>query len=113
MEIDILPVGEWLPDQPQLNNPGVNTATNVLPLTAQSYTPAPQFARSATAALPSMPLGAFAAQDSSGNPGLYTGTASDLYILTSSTKPNFSAVSSSAGAYAVPSGGYWDFDTFD
>lgn len=113
MQDQILPVGEWLPDQPQLNNPGVNTANNVLPLTKQSYTPASQFARSATAALPSAALGAFAAQDSSGNPGLYTGTTGDLYILTSASAPNFSKVSSASGAYAVPSGGYWDFDTFD
>lgn len=107
-----LHVGEWLPDQPQNENPGVNTATNVLPLTERSYTPFSQFVRSATAALPTAPLGATSATDNYGNAAIYTGTAADLYILTSATKPNFSRVSSAPGAYAVPSGGYWSFAPF-
>lgn len=108
----IVPVGEWLPDLPQNGNPGINTAMNVLPLTEQSYSPVPSFLRGATTALPSAPLGAFSTKDNSENPAVYVGTASDLFILDNGTKPNFKKVSSSAGAYSVPQGSAWSFDTF-
>ena len=34
-----IPVGEWTPDQPDFQNPGSKTITNVAPLTARSYGP--------------------------------------------------------------------------
>lgn len=34
-----IPLGEWLPDQPAIGNPGLIAAKNVFPLTAESYGP--------------------------------------------------------------------------
>src|SRR5437660_12635811 len=38
---EFMPFGEWLPDQPNFNNPGAKTIKNVIPVTAQSYGPMP------------------------------------------------------------------------
>lgn len=103
--------GEYLPDQPDLNNPGISVAQNVIPRTKTSYSPMPSFQVSASTALNSAPLGAFSAVDSVGNVGNYVGTASKLYSMTNATKPNFVDVSN--GTYAVPGGSCWNFSEAD
>lgn len=104
-----IPIGDWLPDQPDYNNPGSPTIENVIPRTKTSYSPVPAFQRVATTPLAGPPLGAFSSPDSNGNPALYAGTASKLYRATAATIPNF--VDASGAAYAVPSGGHWSFTT--
>src|SRR5215471_6605453 len=39
MPSKILPIPEWLPDQPQFANPGTSRVVNVIPITQQSYGP--------------------------------------------------------------------------
>lgn len=107
-----MPIGEWLPDQAQNENPGVTIATNVLPLTESSYTPFSQFVRSASSALPTVPLSAFSTTDNSGDAATYAGTTTDLFVLTSATVPNLANVSSGAGAYSTPTGNWWSFENF-
>jgi hypothetical protein len=84
----------------------------VLPLTRTSYTPIAQFARSSSTPIPTAPLGSLAAADSAGDAAIYVGDATDLFILTSASNPNFANASSAAGAYATPTGNAWNFDTF-
>lgn len=90
-----VPCGEWLPDQPSYNNPGCDVADNVVPVTTSTYAPMPGFLKSATIPLNGPPLAAFSARDSEGNPGLYAGTASKLYVAVAATAPNFVSASGS------------------
>jgi hypothetical protein len=57
--------GEWLPDLPEFNNPGLVEAKNCIPVD-DSYTDFPVLAVSGSA-LAAAPLGAFAAVDDSGD----------------------------------------------
>lgn len=70
---------EWTPDLPDLGNPGLIEATNLLPGSG-AYIPQPSLTV-ASDALATQALGAFAAVDSSGNAVTYAGDAGDLYVL--------------------------------
>jgi hypothetical protein len=96
--------GEWLPDLPEFNNPGLVEAKNCIPVD-DSYTDFPALAVSGSA-LAAAPLGAFAAIDDSGIPEIYAGTATALYERTGT-----SWTSRSASAMAASS--YWRFAQFD
>lgn len=79
-----IPVAEYTPDQPDLQNPGSGNVHNCLPRTAQSYGPMPSLA------VYSSPLatrcqGAYAFQDSGGNVNGFAGDASHLYRLIAGT----------------------------
>lgn len=102
-----LPLGEWLPDLPDLENPGATGVENVIPRTRSSYSPMPSFATISSSALAAAPLGAFSAVDASGNPGSYVGTTAKLYRMTNATNPNFA--DSSGAVYTTPAGRAWSF----
>lgn len=91
-----LPFGEWLPDQPELNNPGALIARNVYP-SAQGYLPAREPIQVADA-LPSKVLGLITAQDTSAQVNNFAGTASSLHRLVSGS---WTDVTRLAGPYAV------------
>jgi hypothetical protein len=93
----LIPPGEWLPDQPPIENTGALTATNVVPKTQRSYGPWRQLSVLSTNALDSRPLGAFAGYSYAGGVFVFAGDAAKLYSYTGST---FADVSK-AGGYAT------------
>ena len=106
----IIPLSEWLPDLPDLNNPGLVKCINVFPGAGGSYTPVAGPALAASAAALGTVLGATFARDVANNTYTYCGDASALYVQSSSTFAN--AVRLSAGvttSYAVASGDVWEF----
>jgi len=80
---------EWLPDQPELNNPGLIEALNVIPVagTYKSFAPL----QTSGNALPQRPLGAFM-----GNANAPSGSRHDLYAAYVATAISFSRFDSSA-----------------
>ena len=96
--------GEWLPDLPFNENPGLVEAKNCLPVD-DYYADFPELAPSG-ATLAATALGAFAAVDSSGDPEIYVGTADQLYERVSGAWTARSAVTLGAAAY-------WRFAQFD
>lgn len=71
-----LPLGEWLPDLPALNNPGALEALNVFPANG-CYVPFPQ--ATLEESLPDICRGAFSIALPSGTRLLYAGTPGGLY----------------------------------
>ena len=67
-----VPVAEYMPDQPDLQNPGSGYVRNCLPRTAQSYGPMPSLAAYSNA-LTARCQGAFACQDGAGNVNAFAG----------------------------------------
>lgn len=74
-----VPFGEWLPDQPALNNPGVTRAHNVIPGSGQFYKPFPSARQFAPSSLPSRPLAAISLLDNAGTAHVYAGSRSALF----------------------------------
>lgn len=89
--------GEYLPDQPELNNPGATAVKNVLPRTERSYGPLGALSP-VSDALSARPQGAAAYRDSIGNVSTFAGDATDLYLLDGTT---WDEISKSTGAYTV------------
>jgi hypothetical protein len=104
-----LKVSEYAPDLPPLG-PGSALVKNVIPRTPLSYGPMSSLAVFSNA-LAARCQGAIAGVDSGGNVTAYAGDATDLYALTPDSI-SWSVVSSSAGAYATPADGLWQFVTF-
>jgi hypothetical protein len=77
----MIPFGEYLPDQPQFNNPGVTKALNVYP-SEIGYRPFPAFSPYSDAANGRV-MGAVFLKDSESNTFGYAGTATKLYQLSS------------------------------
>ncbi len=102
----VVPFGEWLPDLPEFANPGALTARNVIPK-KDSYGPA-QGLVSQTNALDARVIGAFAANDATGNAFFYAGTATKLYEGVA----NVFTDQSKLGGYATAAGFRWNFDQF-
>ena len=75
----MIPFGEYLPDQPQYNNPGVTKALNVYP-SEIGYRPFPAFATYSDAANGRV-LGAIFLKDTESNTFGYSGTTTKLYKL--------------------------------
>lgn len=100
----ILAFGEYLPDLPDLENPGVTVATNVIPY-ATSYGPFPSPV-AYTGALAGVARGFIAAKDSSGNVYNYAGDASDLYRLSDTT---WAIATRGSGDYTTASTDQWEF----
>jgi hypothetical protein len=96
--------GEWLPDIPEYQNPGLVEARNCIPVD-DYYTDFSELAGSGST-LAAAPLGAFAAVDSSGDPEIYAGTATQLYERVGSAWTARSAVTLGATSY-------WRFAQFD
>lgn len=98
-----LRLGEWLPDQPVLNHPGLVDARNCLPVD-DYYT---EFSGIQTSgdALAADPVGAFAAVDDGGDPEIYAGTGVGLYERSGSSWTDRSDTTYNAT--------YWQFAQFD
>lgn len=100
----VLPLGQWLPDQPALGNPGVTVARNCLPR-PNGYGPlASQTVFSP--AMAAMARGGLAAKDKAGNAYTYAGTAAKIYSLTAA---NATSVTNVGGDYALADDSYWAF----
>jgi hypothetical protein len=102
----IIPLPEWLPDLPFLNNPGATVATNVYP-GQQSYTPVPSMIKTASASAFGVIIGTFYARDSANNTYTYAGDQSALYIQSGVT---FNvATNTSSGPYTTGTFESWEF----
>jgi hypothetical protein len=107
-----LPIGEWLPDQPDFNNPGAATITNVLPRTEQSYGPM-QAPSVYSSALTARCQGSLSMRDLNGTVYVFAGDATKLYLM--NTAGTFNNVSAGGGApYTVAAwpSGFWSATTF-
>jgi hypothetical protein len=98
--------GEWLPDHPEFNNPGLIEARNCLPR-GTSYT---DFASVSTFddALADPPIGAYATIDDDGAPEIYAGTADALY-----EKVGTAWTDRTPAPYTSGVNDYWRFSQFD
>jgi len=95
-------LGEWMPDLPYYENPGLTEALNCLPVDGQ-YTPY-QGAFVSGNAITARPQGAFAAVDNLGNPFVYVGDATKLYVSTTG-----GAWTTSAATYTIAATDSWNF----
>lgn len=91
-----LPFGEWMPDQPALNNPGVTRAHNVIPGSGAFYRPFPSPEPYAETALPSRPYAAISMLDRNSNAHVYTATQRNLFTQDPGTR-NWTDVSKDSG----------------
>ena len=99
----VFPFGPWLPDQPDYQNQGVITATNVLP-GATGYLPLRQLTIS-TDALDARPRGAIQARDKDGTVFQYSGDAAKLYQNVSNAWTD----RSKSGGYSTGDEEVWEF----
>jgi hypothetical protein len=99
--------GEWLPDQPALENAGLVEARNCLPVDS-SYT---EFGSVNTSddALADPPTGAYATVDDAGDPEIYAGTTDALYEKVGSSWTDRTP----ASPYTSGANDYWRFVQFD
>jgi hypothetical protein len=95
-------LGEYLPDLPYYDNPGLTEALNCLPVDGQYAAYQPVFVGGD--AIASRPQGAAAAVDSLGNPYVYVGDATKLYV--SSLVGSWTA---SAASYTIALQDAWNF----
>ena len=72
--------GPFTPDQPDLNNPGLELARNVLPR-VNGYDSLPALNAYGTNKLPSRCRGAFSAQDAADTAYVFAGTETQLWSL--------------------------------
>lgn len=103
----IIPFGEWLPDMPELANPGASVAKNVVP-DANSYRSFPKL-NTYTSSIGGICKGAIVARDNAGNYYNFVGDTSSLYV---STQLSWSAVTRLSSSYNTPSDDYWEFVQF-
>lgn len=101
----IIECGEWLPDQPNLGNPGATIAQNCLPA-PRGFKPFPS-PSVLSDALDSRPLGAHSGTDSDGDPHSYAGNDTKIYSLTGAAWTDISK----AGGY-TNTATRWDFDSY-
>lgn len=104
--METVPVGEWLPDQPDLANPGATEAKNVIPW-KDSYKSFPSLSEQSANALGDRCQGAYFARDNSGNVYNFAGDETKLYLYQQSSYSDVSRAS--GGAYSTPSDGDWEF----
>lgn len=108
MSITAFSFGEWLPDLPELGNPGLTIAMNVLPYD-RSYKPFLPLASISVAAA-SRPMGALYPSGANGSTfydSIYVGLQNALHIYTSAG----GWTNRSSTVYASTTN--WDFDQFD
>lgn len=102
--------GEWLPDQPDLNNAGVTVATNVVPA-ANGYRSFPSFVSFSNAATARI-RGMFAAKDTSDNVSLFAGDEGKLYKFNQGTSDLDDVSKSGTPAYDLAGPERWRFSQF-
>lgn len=91
-----VPFGEWLPDQPALNNPGVTRAHNVIPGSGPFYKPFPSPEQYAPTSLPSRPYAAISLLDNLRNAHVYAASQRKLFTQDPGTA-NWTDISRPAG----------------
>lgn len=101
----------WRPDLPSVGSGYSSYVRNVLPRTATTYGPFPDFQQYATAPLDARCQGAVSILDSADNVNTFAGTGTDLFQMTVAG-PTFSNVSSSVGAYHCGSDETWSWALF-
>jgi hypothetical protein len=106
----ILPLAEWAPDQPNLAE-YTSIATNVVPLTQQSYGPMLSLQAYSTNALASLCIGMGFAEDNAAVNHIFAGTSSKLEIITAGSQ-TWADISNSAG-YTAAAGENWRFAQFN
>jgi|2_EtaG_2_1085320.scaffolds.fasta_scaffold17957_2 hypothetical protein len=73
--------GEWLPDMPEIDNPGCVNVSNVIPFGPGGYKPFKDFSAHSTTATTARVLGAVSASGTSGAVRSFCGDTSKLYYL--------------------------------
>ena len=102
--------GEWLPDQPPLNNPGVTVATNVVPA-AGGYRSFPSFVSFSNAATNRI-RGMFAAKSTADAVSLFAGDSGKLYKFNQGTSNLDDVSKSGSPAYDLIDAERWRFAQF-
>lgn len=102
--------GEWLPDQPDYNNPGVTEATNVIPA-ANGYRSMPSFVEYSNAASNTI-LNIFAAKQNDGSVRLFAGDSGKLYLFNAVTSDLDDISKAGTPAYDLASAERWKFVQF-
>lgn len=120
MPSKVLPLKEWLPDQPDLGN-FVATATNVIPW-AEGYKSFPSFSVLSSTTLNARFQGGTFAQDTSANTYVIAGDAASLYKLEGTTFSDVTRItisgsstasgSISATPYTTNANDWWEFVVF-
>lgn len=105
----IVPVGEWLPDQPSFESPGASVVQNVYPRTSLSYGPVLALVSSGQGLLARC-QGAVGLRSGAGDGYVFAGDASKLYYQNAGSS-GFKDVSVSGG-YSTGSDQQWHFDDF-
>jgi hypothetical protein len=100
-----VPFGEWLPDIPPLENPGLTVAKNCLPF-GSHYASFPSLTPYSTNALAGPALGFISTTDKDGASFAYAADASALYRLADST---FYDATRGSGSYATDGYDRWEF----
>ena len=101
----VIKFGEWLPDQPDLENPGLTVAKGVIPGSG-GYRPFLKQVTFSTTGLSATPRGAFSENDDAGASHTYAGDATDLYRLDAS---DFKVASSATSEFSLADDSYWEF----
>ena len=101
--------GEFLPDQPEYNNPGSPYVLNVIPA-SNCYLPFPSFSAVGTSAINARPQGAFATKKADSSVFITIGNATKLYKQIGTTLTDITR--SSGGDYACGSDDRWKFAQF-
>lgn len=105
-----VPCGEYMPDQPDYNNPGAGNVRNVIPVTTTSYAPLAGLSVFSANALDARCQGAYATADSSGNVYAFMGTANKLWQINNSG--SFVDISNPT-PYTLDAKGKWNFCLFN
>lgn len=99
-------LGEWLPDVPFNENPGLVEARNCIPV--DDFYAQYQPLETGDDALGDRVIGAYAAVDAAGDTHIYVGIDSDLYLKAGSSYTDLSGT-----PFNTASNGYWRFAQFD
>lgn len=102
----MIPFSEWLPDRPNLENPGMTEALNIIP-TAGGYAPFEGFNASTTNALDARCQGAASFKQTDGGSFVYAGDATKLYQLRNNVWTD-----ASSKVYNVLDFNQWHFGQF-
>lgn len=103
---DVVPVGEWLPDQTSFNNAGAIEIKNVSPY-GKGYEPILSLSANSSGITGTV-LGAFSCLDRLGAPHYFIGTTTKLYKLISNAWTDVSRV----GDYNTTEGERWVFTQY-
>lgn len=107
----VIPLPEWLPDQPAHMNPGLTVCKNVIPASGGFYAPVKSLIKviSSPASLNSAPKGAFTGRDQNNNVTVFVGHGTALKKITAAST-SYVDVTRLSGAYQdIGPFGNWRF----